>query len=191
MENSESPPVDGPSDDAVLTLEPLLEAVRSGLEEAGWMLSGVQKTTSHHYEGRWEGESSRSAYLFFHRDDLPDTVSVDVFLDETTRGLRGNLALVVEGPAVEALSSVPGTLERLARAASARLPDGYRRPVSFRIRLSDAEAPPAGAGTEVRFKLHLPGTALEAGASAVSALASATVEAFVELLRAPEVEEFL
>src|SRR4051812_43482453 len=51
----------------ILTLEPLIEAVRQGLEAAGWALSGLQKTTSHEYAGRWDGESSRSAYLFFHR----------------------------------------------------------------------------------------------------------------------------
>ena len=62
------------------------------------MLSGLQKTTSHQFEGRWQGESSRSAYLFFHDDARPDYVSIDVFLDETTRGLKGNLALVLAGP---------------------------------------------------------------------------------------------
>jgi hypothetical protein len=31
-------------------------------------LSGLQKTTSHQFEGRWEGESTRSAYLFFHSE---------------------------------------------------------------------------------------------------------------------------
>lgn len=191
MENHGSSPDDGRSGEAVLTLEPFLDAVREGLEESGWTLSGVQKTTSHHYEGRWKGESSRSAYLFFHRDDLPDAVSVDVFLDETSRGLRGNLALVLDGPSVEKLASVPGTVERLADAASAHLPGGYRRPLSFRIRLADVEAPPGGAATEVRFKLHLPATALEAGAGAVSALASATIEAFEELLRAREVRDLL
>ena len=65
----------------ILTLEPLLEAVREGLETSGWELSGLQKTTSHQFEGRWEGDSTRSAYLFFHPPHGPDFVSVDVYLD--------------------------------------------------------------------------------------------------------------
>ncbi|MEE8147462.1 MAG: hypothetical protein V3T24_07665, partial [Longimicrobiales bacterium] len=82
----------------VMTLEPLLEAVQDGIERAGWALSGLQKTTSLQFEGRWEGESTRSAYLFFHREGLPDWVSLDVFLDETSKGLKGNFALVIDGP---------------------------------------------------------------------------------------------
>lgn len=79
----------------LLTLEPLLEVVREGVSNAGWELSGLQKTTSHQFQGLWDGKNSRSAYLFFHNDRMPDCVSVDVFLDETTKGLRGSLALVV------------------------------------------------------------------------------------------------
>ena len=30
-------------------------------------------------EGRWEGEATRSAYLFFHSDAAPDFVSIDAF----------------------------------------------------------------------------------------------------------------
>ena len=87
----------------ILTLEPLLEAVKEGLEGAGWELSGLQKTTSYEFEGRWAGDSSRSAYLFFHSEEVPEWVSLDVFLDETSRGLKGNLALVVDGPELSAI----------------------------------------------------------------------------------------
>ena len=66
-----------------LTLEPLIDALREAIEAAGWSLSGLQKTTSHQFEGRWEGESTRSAYLFFHRADGPDFASVDGYLDAT------------------------------------------------------------------------------------------------------------
>ena len=41
--------------ESVLTLEPLIDAVRDGVEATGWALSGLQKTTSHEYAGRWEG----------------------------------------------------------------------------------------------------------------------------------------
>ena len=80
----------------IYTLEPLIEAVRAGVESTDWKLSGLQKTTSHQFEGKWEGESTRSAYLFFHLPNGPDYASIDVYLDETTQGLAGNLALVVD-----------------------------------------------------------------------------------------------
>jgi hypothetical protein len=119
----------------LLTLEPLLEAVREGLEADGWELSGLQKTTSYEFEGRWAGDSSRSAYLFFHRTDVPEWVSVDVFLDETTRGMRGNLALVLEGPELARMGRPSEVLEALAGVASESLPAGYRTPLTLRYRL--------------------------------------------------------
>lgn len=167
--------------DPILTLEPLADAIRDGVESAGWELSGLQKTTSHEFEGRWAGESTRSAYLFFHRED-DERVSVDVFLDETSRGLRGNLALVMDLAEADELPPTPEVLSELTRLAVAHLPEGYRTPVTLRYRLSDAETAPAGADVEARIKLSIPGAALEAGVSAVAALASATVKAFEGLL---------
>jgi len=175
----------------LLTLEPLLEAVRDGVEHAGWTLSGLQKTTSHEFAGAWEGESTRSAYAFFHRDDLPETVGVEAYLDETSQGLRGNLALVLEGPALDRIGSVRGVLERVDRAASETFPTGYRTPVSVRVGTAGCRRPLGEAGVHVRVKLTIPGSAMEAGASAVSALASETVVAFEALLERPEVAELL
>lgn len=176
---------------ALLTLEPLVEAVREGIEQAGWTLSGLQKTTSHEFAGSWAGESTRSAYLFFHRDDLPESVSIEAFLDETSDGLRGNLALVLDGPRLGRVGPPAGVLERLIRAAGETLPEGYRTPVSLRLtaegRMSRAEE----AGVEARIKLLIPRTALEAGASAVASLASFTVSAFESLLECPEAAELL
>ena len=74
------------------TLEPLIHAVQDGVQSRGWILSGTQKTTSMEFEGRWAGASTRSAYLFFHRDEVEDA-SVDVYLDETPAGLHGSLSL--------------------------------------------------------------------------------------------------
>lgn len=175
----------------VLTLEPLLEAVREGLEAAGWSLSGLQKTTSHEFEGRWAGESSRSAYLFFHRDDVAEGVSIDVFLDETSRGLRGNLALVVDGPKLEELDPAPALLNSLRGAAREVLPEGYRRPITLRLRLAGPDSKPRSAASEVRFKIHVPDTALEAGPAAISALSSASANAFRALLRHPSLGALL
>jgi hypothetical protein len=176
---------------ALDTLEPLLEAVRDGVQGAAWALSGLQKTTSHEFEGRWAGESTRSAYLFFHRDDLPEEVSVEVFLDETSRGLRGNLSLVLEGPTLRELEAPSSVLERVGRAAGETLPEGYRVPVSIRIGLPDRGTPPGDADVQLRVKLKIPRVALEAGASAVSALASSVVTSFERLLECPEVAELL
>ena len=118
----------------LLTLEPLLEAVRTGVEDAGWLLSGLQKTTSHEFERKWAGESTRSAYLFFHRADLPESVGMEAFLDETSDGLRGNLALVLDGPPLGRLGGVSAVLERVAGATGETLPEGYRSPVALASR---------------------------------------------------------
>lgn len=166
----------------ILTLEPLLEGVREGLEGAGWELSGLQKTTSHRFEGRWAGESTRSAYLFFHRDDLPDGVSIDVYLDETSRGLKGNLALVLDGPELHDLGAVPDVLGVLSEAAGRALPGAYRTPITVRFRLLDRHAGPGEAETEYRFKIRIPSSALEAGHAGVVALAGTVADAFEALL---------
>lgn len=163
------------------TLEPLIEAVRHGVEESGWTLSGLQKTTSYEFEGRWEGDATRSAYLFFHHADQGE-VSVDVYLDETSRGLRGNLALVIDLRAPGDLPSLEHVLEACASIAGTFLPEGYRTPVTLRLRLADRDQASSEASIETRLKLTLPRTAIEAGSSAVSALCASTVAAFDRLL---------
>ena len=174
----------------ILTLEPLLEAVRDGMEGEGWQLSGLQKTTSYEFEGRWAGDSSRSAYLFFHAEDVPDCVSIDVFLDETSRGLRGNFALVVDGPELSDLSDPRAALSTLAQAARKDLPRGYRTPLTLRYRLPKLEGDPSGSETEFRFKLYIPRKALDAGHSAVAALAASSARAFRDLLAFRELRPF-
>jgi hypothetical protein len=175
----------------LLTLEPLLEAVRVGIEHAGWALSGLQKTTSHEFEGRWAGESTRSAYLFFHREDLPDSVSVEAFLDETSRGLRANLSLVLDGPKLGRLGPAKEVLRRVRAAARETLPDPGRSPVSVKLTMPGRVEEPADADTQIRVKMIIPGVAVESGATAVSALASSAVAAFEGLLECPEVAELL
>lgn len=175
----------------VLTLEPLLEAVQDGIERAGWALSGLQKTTSLQFEGRWEGESTRSAYLFFHREGLPGCVSLDVFLDETSKGLKGNFALVIDGPELGELGPMEELLEALAAVSKDALPEGYTTPVSVRLRLPKVSTEPSEADSEFRLKLHIPHRAYEAGPDALSALASAVVTAFEAALQHPELRPFL
>ena len=166
----------------LLTLEPLLEAVREGLEGEGWELSGLQKTTSYEFEGRWAGDSSRSAYLFFHSEGVPEWVSVDVFLDETSRGLKGNLALVVDGPELSEVGDPGAALSLLAEVARKALPEGYQTPLTLRYRLPNLGEDPGKSDTEIRFKLYIPAPALKAGHSAVVALAASTVRAFGKIL---------
>jgi hypothetical protein len=168
----------------LLTLEPLIDAIRTGVESRGWMLSGLQKTTSYAFEGRWQGDSTRSAYLFFHHDRFED-VSVDVYLDETSRGLQGNLALVLDLRSLDELPPVPAALETLAALAAAHLPADYRTPVTLRLALADVPRRASDAALEARIKLSLPRTGLEAGASAIEAVAGATVDAFGRLLDDP------
>lgn len=169
----------------LLTLEPFLDAVREGLEEAGWELSGLQKTTSYEFEGRWAGDSSRSAYLFFHRPGIPDWASIDAFLDETSRGLKGNLALVLDGPALEKIPDPSSALEDLVELARSKLPDGYRAPLTVRYRLPDLDGDPSQADTEIRVKLILPPGTMRSGFSAVSTLVEATARAFRDVLESP------
>lgn len=175
--------------DPILTLEPLSDAIREGVEGAGWALSGLQKTTSHQFEGRWEGESTRSAYLFFHRPDGPDHVSIDVYLDETSRGLTGNLALVVDLDALGALPSAPDTLAVVAHAAADRLPESVRRPITLRYRLVDASEGVGEADTEVRIKVRLPRSVLREGAPAMIAFARTVTADFGALLDTDELRE--
>jgi hypothetical protein len=178
-------------EEAILTLEPLIEAVREGVEAAGWELSGLQKTTSHDFEGRWEGESTRSAYLFFHSSSVPDLVSVDVYLDETSRGLTGNLALVVDLVALGALGEPEEALRVFGNLSGASLPTRYATPVTLRLRLAEGSADPADAESEVRFNLRLPRDVIAKGPSAVRGLAAGTIAAFEQVLTSPELARYI
>jgi hypothetical protein len=177
--------VTGPVDRSTVdTLEPLIDAVRDGVEGEGWTLSGLQKTSSTEFEGRWAGQSTRSAYLFFHREDL-ETVSVEAYLDETSRGLTGSLGLVADVRPLWELESVPRALNQVAALARAHLPEGYQTPVTLRLRLPRAEEDAREAELEARVKLRIPRAAMAAGSSAVSALAAAVVKSLEAILEDP------
>lgn len=176
--------MDAAEEEPILTLEPLIDAIRDAAEGAGWELSGLQKTTSHQFEGRWEGDSTRSAYLFFHRPTGPDDVSIDVYLDETSRGLSGNLALVVDLRPLGLLGPAADVLDEVARASSDRIPGRYRRPVTLRFRLADAGEPASEADTEVRFKVRLPRDVVSGGTGAVADFTRSVVVDFASLLDA-------
>ena len=175
---------------ALLTLEPLIEAVRGGVEGAGWALSGLQKTTSHQFEGRWEGDSTRSAYLFFHSERASEDASIDVYLDETSQGLTGNLALVVDLVPLADLGEPSEALRVFGALASACLPPGHATPLTLRLRLPEGGADPARAETEVRFKVRIPGRAVSAGAGPVRRLAESAVAGFERILASVELARF-
>jgi hypothetical protein len=180
-----------PGGEGLLTLEPLMDAVREGVEGTGWELSGMQKTTSHQFEGRWDGESTRSAYLFFHSDTVPGPVSIDVYLDETSRGLTGNLALVVDLVDLGELGDPVSVLKELGSLSSQALPARYATPLTLRLRLKDGNEDPAAAETEVRFKLRLSKAAIAAGPDAIKELSATAVAAFESILRAPALTRFI
>jgi hypothetical protein len=173
------------------TLEPLIEAIQAGVVSVGWELSGLQKTTSHHFEGRWAGDSTRSAYLFFHRPEGPEWAGLDVYLDETSRGLSGDLALVVDARPLGELGDARTRLADLTRLGAAFLPEGYKRPVTLRFRLERLEDAPEAASSEIRFKLRIPDVAIAAGGRTLEALASATASAFTRVLSDPGLLPFL
>jgi len=183
--------VSPPEQDAILTLEPLIEAIRQGLEGAGWELSGLQKTTSHQFEGRWEGESTRSAYLFFHSQAAPEPVSIDVYLDETSRGLTGNIALVVDLVPLGDLGEPGDALRVLGTVSSAALPGKFLTPLTLRLRLENGSENPAAAETEVRFKLRLTKAIIAKGPAAIQRLASSTVAGFDTIIASPELTKYL
>lgn len=172
----------GREGETVLTLEPLVDAVREGVEGAGWELSGLQKTTSHQFEGRWEGESTRSAYLFFHSPSAHYPVSIDVYLDETSRGLTGNLALVVDLMDLGRLGDPSSVLRELSQLSQQGLPRGYNTPLTLRLRLKEGGDEPGEAECEVRFKIRLPRATITAGAGEIRDLAVRAVAAFESLL---------
>jgi hypothetical protein len=181
----------GVEDGGILTLEPLVEAVRTGVEFAGWRLSGLQKTTSYDFQGRWEGDSTRSAYLFFHASPGPDWATLDVFLDETSHGLSGNLALVVDARTLSELGEVAGALRGLAALARRRLPQRYRTPLTLRLHLGTPDADPGSAEAEMRFKVRIPRSAIASGAPVVSAMAGTAAGALRALLEDPGLTPFL
>lgn len=167
-----------------------MDAVRRGVETAGWPLSGLQKTTSLEFEGRWEGESTRSAYLFFHRNDAGDDVSVDVYLDETSRGLTGNLALVVDLASLGEIGDPAEVLAELGRLSKRRMPAGSTAPVTLRLRLPDGAKEPATAEVEIRFKLNLASRIIAAGGGEIRRFAAESVAAFERILDAGELERY-
>ena len=76
----------------------------------------------------------------------------------------------------------------MARGA---LPKGYQTPLTLRYRLPGLAAEPERSETEVRFKLHIPKKALQAGHSAVAALADASARAFQGILRSEGIKPYL
>lgn len=90
-------------------------------------------------------------------------MSVDVFVDETSRGIQGNLALVLEGPSLDRLGNTMEALGAVAPAAQRILPPTYRAPLSLRLRLAHTALEPSSATAEFRVKLRISQDALRGG----------------------------
>ena len=174
----------------VLTLEPFIDGVREGIEASGWVLSGLQKTSSTEFAGRWAGESTRSAYLFFHRPGGGEAASLEGFLDETTRGLQGNLSLVLDGPGVDRIGDAGAALSAAAAAARRRVERGLRVSVSLKLRVDDPELEPESTTSELRVKVRVPQSALRGGVASVAEIAARVVRAFERLLEEPELARY-
>ena len=99
--------------------------------------------------------------------------------------------VVVAGPDMGLLEPMPDLLAALAKVTADCLPDRYRTPFVVRLRMDGPEDDPCAAQTEVRIKLTIPSEALEAGARAVSALASATTTALEQSLAHEGLRSFL
>jgi hypothetical protein len=169
----------------VLTLEPLIDAVRSGVEAAGWEMSGLQKTTSYQFEGRWKDEQTRSAFLLFHHPSRWDGAGIDAYLDENANALEAALSLVVDAPPLVELGVLTEALGRLGAAVAGTLPTQYDTPVTLRVRLGRPGADPERAHVDVRFKLRIPARVLETGVEAVTEVVTSAVRSFEALLANP------
>ena len=166
------------------TLEPLLSVLRPLLEEGGWVLSGLQKTTSYEYEGAWEGATLRSAYAFFHRqtDEGGDGPSLEAYLDETEEGLEGALSLVMDAPGPDREPRVADVLRRALETAAGAIPEGIPAPVSITYSGRPGSTGASSIGARVRFKARIPAAAMRGGERTLGAVTRTLLEAFDDIL---------
>ncbi len=87
------------------------------------------------------------------------------------------------------LEPAEALLERMADLSARLLRSDVRRPITVRFRMPDADAPVGEAETEVRFKVRIPRSVVEAGDGAVRGFAADSVASFEELLACTEVIE--
>ncbi|NNF28096.1 MAG: hypothetical protein HKN73_12795 [Gemmatimonadetes bacterium] len=165
------------------TLEPLLSVLRPLLEEGGWVLSGLQKTTSYEYDGAWEGTTLRSAYAFFHLegDDEGDGPSLEAYLDETEEGLEGALSLVMAAPGPDREPGVAGLMGTALDTAAHAIPDGIPAPVSITYSGRPGATGPSSIQARVRFKARMPSTAIAGGERTLQSVTRTLLEAFEEI----------
>ncbi len=165
------------------TLEPFLSVLRRDIEAGGWVLSGLQKTTSYEYDGAWEGGTLRSAYGFFHLvgDENGEGPSLEAFVDESHASLDGALSLVMKAPGPE---RVPGVADLLAVALSLverAVPEGIPAPVSVTYSSSPGRTGPEAVDATVRFKARVPGSAVQGGERTIRAVTCTILKAFEEV----------
>lgn len=162
------------------TLEPFLSVLRPLLEGGGWVLSGLQKTTSYEYEGAWEGATLRSAYAFFHKegDEDGDGPSLEAYLDETEDGLEGALSLVMAAPGPDLEPQVTRVLGRALDTAAQAVPEGIPAPVSITYSGRPGATEPSSIQARVRFKARIPATAIAGGERTLRSVVRSILDAF-------------
>lgn len=126
------------------------------------------------------GDSERLS--LFHLGEGLDPISIDGYLEETGRGLTGNIALVIDllplggvGPAGEAL-------RRFGALSAHEIDDRFKRPITLRFRVADAAQDPDLAETEVRFKVRIPSPVIREGKHAVSVFVEVVTASFARML---------
>jgi hypothetical protein len=117
-------------------------------------------------------------------------VSIDVYLDETSRGLTGNLALVVDLALLADVGDPDLALRELGGLAKVEMPHGYPTPLTLRLRLPDGATEPAEAEVEVRFKLTVPTRVIAGGGEEIRELVVDAVAGFERILGAGELARY-
>ncbi|MDH3223662.1 MAG: hypothetical protein OEO23_08090 [Gemmatimonadota bacterium] len=167
------------------TLEPFLSVLRRNIEAGGWVLSGLQKTTSYEYDGAWEGGTLRSAYGFFHLagDGNGEGPSLEAFVDEAETSLDGTLSLVMKAPGPERVPGVADLMEVALSLVERTVPEGIPAPVSVTYSSSPGRTGPESVDATVRFRARVPGSAVQGGERTIRAVTCTILEAFEEVRR--------
>ncbi len=113
-----------------------------------------------------------------------------MYLDETSRGLTGNLALVVDLAPLGRVGDPADLLADLGALSKREMPASYAAPVTLRLRLPDGATDPAEAEVEMRFKLSLPSRIISEGGVGVRALAITAMASFERILASSELDRF-
>ena len=92
----------------------------------------------------------------------------------------------MEGPESSELGTMQELFTSLVKVGKECMPEGYRTPITVRMRVEGPDTAPGAASSEVRLKLYIPTKETKASSAAVSALASSAVAALERVLAHPD-----